>query len=192
MFVGKGHGVTNARGHLQVLVLVRLEENYVALHAGVRGIHVAEDLRARGLGQLFGAVDIQPRAQLLALVTVENAERVTDAGAQRLVGVGVGDRTIVRIPRAEGRIARAVGDGKLVIRLGFVDGLDRRLQVRPRVDCRLPNLVKSRDRCGKVVGAGNVKLVDGRPVVQEREKLDFGGLQTLYRVLQIGFIGDAL
>src|SRR6266704_4003466 len=98
VFVGKGNGVTNARGHLQVPLLVRLEENQVALHTGVRGIHVAIDLRACGLCEFVAAVDVQPGAQFFALIAIEDAQRNADTGADGLISVGVAEGRVVNLP----------------------------------------------------------------------------------------------
>ena len=56
-------------------VAIRVQQRDVAAHLLVGRIHIAEDLRARGVGQLLVAVDVDQRTLLLALVTVEDAQR---------------------------------------------------------------------------------------------------------------------
>src|ERR1017187_3100688 len=79
--VSIGYGVANASSLVPVLSLVRLEQGHAAFHLCVGRIHVAEDLGARGLGQLAIAVDVDQRALLFALVAVEDSQRNIDAGA---------------------------------------------------------------------------------------------------------------
>src|SRR6266481_1835689 len=91
-------------------------------------------------------------------------------------------------PRSKRRIGRAVGNGKPMIRLGFLDGLESFPQVWPRIESNLPGGIQSHDLIREVEAAGNIKLLHRRSIVQQREELDLSCAQIDFRGLQIGFI----
>ena len=79
-----------------------------------------------------------------------------------------------------------------MIGLGLLNGLQSRPQIRTGVEGLLAHLVKRCDLPRKVEGAADVELIHRRPVIQEHEKLDFRGFQTLFCDLQVGFILHSL
>src|SRR5260370_36130265 len=91
---------------------------------------MAQSQRLLCIHQPLIAPDVQLGAQLLALITIKNAERYADTYTERLVGKRVVERGIIRIPRGERRIGRAISDRKWGVGLRLVDGLRRGLQVR--------------------------------------------------------------
>src|ERR1019366_1043739 len=86
------------------------------------------------------------------------------------------------------RMGLAVGNRQFVIGLGFVHSLDGGLQVGPRVQSRLPELVAWRQLVVEVVGPSHVDLFNRSSVVEQRQQLDLCVFQVLLGGLQIGFI----
>jgi len=79
VFIGKGNGVAHARCLVAVFILVRLEKGDVAAQLLVGLIHVIEDLGLGGIRRAPASINIQKRTLLLSLITIEDAERNTDA-----------------------------------------------------------------------------------------------------------------
>ena len=68
VLVGKLHGVAHANGLFQILALIGFQKIDVAGDGCVCGVHVAVDLGLDALAKLFVAVDVDLRAQFLALI----------------------------------------------------------------------------------------------------------------------------
>ena len=74
----------------------------------------------------------------------------------------------------------------------LVDGLHGGPEVRPCLEGDGAELREGRDCFRKVKGSRHVELLDGRPVVQEREELDLRRAQVHRGSLHVRFILDAL
>ncbi len=72
--------------------------------------------------------------------------------------------------------------------MGFVHAFDGRLQVRPRVHSRLPELVAGYELVVEIVRSGHIELFNRRPVVQQRKQVDLCVFQALLGSLQVRFI----
>src|SRR4051812_26914945 len=114
-------------------------------------VNVTENLGARGVAKPLVAGDIELGAEFFALISIKNAQRYGDADAYIN-----GNRRVACEIRAEGGIGRAVGNRKPVIRLSFINGLNRRFQIGPDFQCDLAELIKGRDLLGKVKRSGYV------------------------------------
>src|SRR5260370_1328072 len=84
MLIGKENRVPHTNRLLQVLGLVRAQQNQVAFERGVAGIHVTQHGCFGGVAQSLIARDIELRAQLLSLGAGENAQVKADTGAERI------------------------------------------------------------------------------------------------------------
>ena len=79
-----------------------------------------------------------------------------------------------------------------MVGLGFIDGLRGGLQIRPRLQSDTAKILQRQDAFGELERPRDVELLDGRPVVHQRQKLDLGGSQVGFGGLDIGFELDAL
>ena len=75
---------------------------------------------------------------------------------------------------------------------GLIDGSHCGLEVRPCLEGNRAKLREGRNLVGKVEGSRHVELFDGRPVIQQHQKLDLCRAQVDRGGLQVGFILDAL
>src|SRR5580704_5293869 len=85
MLVGIRNRVAHARRLIAILVSVWLEQCDIASHLFISGIHIAENLRPCGIGQLLAAIDIDQRPLLLALIAVEDPQGYVEAEAEGIV-----------------------------------------------------------------------------------------------------------
>src|SRR5579864_92662 len=101
MLIGKKDRVANARRLLQVFLLVWTQQNQIALHCGVAGIHIAKNRSLGSIAQSFLASDVQLCPQFFPLVAVKNTQGDTDTRAQGVYAKGIVVGGIVRVPGAE-------------------------------------------------------------------------------------------
>ena len=78
----------------------------------------------------------------------------------------------MRVPRAESWIGGTIGDGKFVIGLRLLDGLDRRPQVRPVVQRNLVIIAKRLKFRAELKEPRYIELIDRRAVVEQQQKLN--------------------
>src|SRR5262249_9117123 len=100
-------------------------------------------------------------------------------------------RRKARVDR-ESRVGRAVGDGQLMIALGFVNRLQCRPEIRALVERDLPQIVERASELHEVERSSDVELVDGRPIVQEHQQLNLRGPDVHLSGLQVGLVLDTL
>src|SRR4029077_2202364 len=124
------------------------------------------------------AADIKLSAQLLPLITVEDSERDADTGADGIEGVWVIPRAIVRIPDAEGWIGRAVCNREVVIDFRQFPRLHGLLQIRPHGQRDIPEILERHEWLDEIIVSGNIELLDGRAIVQQRQQLDLARPQV--------------
>src|ERR1700689_4128003 len=192
MLVGKENGVTHADGLLQIVSFVRLQQGDVAVESGVGGIHVAVDLGFGGLAQLFVALDVDLRAQLFALVGIEDAQRNADAGPESVQGVGVVEGAVVGVPEADGGVRRTVSLGQLVIGFGLLLGKYGGAEVRTSVERLLAIVVEREQVFGEIERSVDVVALDWPAVVKQSEQVDLGGAEVDERGLHVGFVLQTL
>ena len=126
---------------------------------------------------MLAAVDVDQRAFLLALIAVEDAQRNAHAGADRLRAIGIVGRGVICEPACEGRIGRAVRHGQLVVGLGLLNRLQRRLQVGPRRQRGIAVGFQRLQRIAEIEWTRHIELVYRGAVIQHLQELNFRGAQ---------------
>ena len=81
MLIRKGDRVAHPGGLIEVFVLIRAQQDPIAIQGGKGGIGVAEHLRVVGLLEPLVAPDVQLRPLLFPLIAIEDAQRHGDAEA---------------------------------------------------------------------------------------------------------------
>src|SRR6516225_5785475 len=102
MFVGKQDGLAYLCGLVQVLSLVGFQKVNVAHEKRVSGVDIAVDLRLDAAAQFFSAVDVNLCSLLLSLVFIEDSQRDSDAGSDRVQGVRIVERAVMGEPESHG------------------------------------------------------------------------------------------
>src|SRR5947209_541904 len=167
MLIGKRNRVSNSDGLLQVFRLIWTQKNHVAAQRRIRGVNVAEHLRLNGAPHPLVPGNVQLRAQLFPLVSVEDTQWNTHTDAEVLIY----GRVAADI-EAEDRVSRSVGGGKSVVSLGLIDGLRRSSQVGPGIQSDLAEFFQCLKLVCEVEGPRYVKLLDRYPLIQKRQELD--------------------
>src|SRR5713101_7113838 len=85
MLIGKRNRVSNSDGLLQVFRLIWTQKNHVAAQRRIRGVNVAEHLRLNGVPHPLAPGNVQLRAQLFPLVSVEDTQWNTHTDAEVLI-----------------------------------------------------------------------------------------------------------
>src|SRR5580692_11001827 len=192
MLVGKQNGFANPDGLLQIVTFVRFQQGNVAIENGVGGVYVAVDLGFGGFAQLFVALDVNFRAQLFALVGVEDAQGNADTGSDSVQGVGVVVGAIVGIPQADGGIGRAVSLGQLVVGFCLLHREYGGAQVRAGVERLFAIVVEREQVLGEIERSVDVVALDRPAIVEHGQQVDLGGAKVDQRGLHIGFVLQAL
>src|SRR5208283_1117599 len=131
------------------------------------GINIAQHLGLGRFPQFLRAPDVELRAQLFSLIAVENTQRDTDADADGVNGKRIVSGRVVGIPAAQRRVRRAIGDRQLVLGLSLVHSLNGSPQVRPSIECDLPEFIARLQLVAEIIAPSYVELLDRSAVVKQ-------------------------
>ena len=146
---------------LQVAFFVRLQQNYCAIDRGIGGVHIAENLGARSLHQLFITADVKLRSLFLSLIAIEDPKRKINADAE----VGV-DRRVASYIESDGGIGRSIRPCQAMVGLCFIHRLQCRHQIRASGQSSLPDFIQRRKLLGKIKRSSDIELFDRGTVIE--------------------------